>query len=101
MALFEILFFNKNLNIKIALCTMGKNENLYVKEFINYYIKLGVDKIFIYDDNDLNSEKISDMIEFKYKEYVEIFEAKKLKIKIQPEAFTDCYQKYNTKFDWM
>ena len=36
----------KKKEIKIALCTMGKRENLYAKEFINYYIKLGVDKIF-------------------------------------------------------
>ena len=30
-------------DIKIALCTMGRTENLYVKEFIEYYIKLGID----------------------------------------------------------
>ena len=47
--LIRIIIFNKKLNIKVALCTMGKNENLYVKEFISYYYKLGIDKIFIYD----------------------------------------------------
>ena len=25
-------------DIKVALCTMGKNENLYLKEFIEYYL---------------------------------------------------------------
>lgn len=30
---------------KIALCTMGKYENLYVKEFIDYYFKIGIDHI--------------------------------------------------------
>jgi len=45
-------------DIKIALCTMGKEENLYVEEFIEYYIKLGIDHIFIYDDNDPNKEQI-------------------------------------------
>ena len=33
---------------------MGKGENLYVNEFIDYYMNLGVDHIFIYDDNDIN-----------------------------------------------
>ena len=37
----------QNKNIKIALCTMGKNENLYAKEFVEYYLKIGVDHIMI------------------------------------------------------
>ena len=52
-------------NIKVALCTMGKYENLYANEFVEYYIKLGIDHIFIYDDNDPNTEKISDAKEIK------------------------------------
>jgi len=100
--LFSIIFkFNKNINIKIALCTMGKQENLYVKEFINYYIKLGIDNFFIYDDNDENSERISDMIDIQYKNIVEVYEAKKLKYVNQSLAFTDCYDKNKNKFDWI
>ena len=57
-----IILIFKRIKIKIAICTMGKKENLYIKEFILYYKKLGVDKIFIYDDNDDNSEKINDVI---------------------------------------
>ena len=57
-----MFFFLKSNQIKIALCTMGKKENLYVNEFINYYKKLGVNKIFIYDDNEPNSERIKDVI---------------------------------------
>jgi hypothetical protein len=95
------IIFTKQKNIKLAVCTMGKMENLYVKEFISYYFKLGVDKIFIYDDNDMNSERISDMIDFQYKEYVKIFEAKKINIPNQSKAFTDCYEKYNSFFDWI
>ena len=33
------------LNLQIALCTMGKGENLYSKEFIDYYFKLGINHI--------------------------------------------------------
>jgi hypothetical protein len=96
-----IIKFNKNINIKIALCTMGKQENLYVKEFISYYIKLGIDNFFIYDDNDENSERISDMIDIQYKNIVEVYEAKKLKFVNQSLAFTDCYDKNKNKFDWI
>jgi hypothetical protein len=80
---------------------MGKNENLYVKEYIRYYFKLGVDKIFIYDDNDMNSERISDMIDFRYKDFVKIYEAKKINIQNQSKAFTDCYEKNKSIFDWI
>lgn len=101
LLLFWIIIFNKRENIKVAICTIGKNENLYVKEFINYYFKLGVDKIIIYDDNDLNSEKISDMIDFQHKKFVKIYETKKINIPYQFQAFTDCYEKYNSIFDWI
>lgn len=80
---------------------MGKDENLYVKEFIRYYYKLGINKIFIYDNNDLNSEKISDMIDILYKKFVKIYDTKELKIFNQPQAFTDCYEKNKSKFDWI
>ena len=53
---------------------MGKLKNLYVEEYVNHYIKLGVDKIFIYDDNDINTEKFSDVLKKrKYGKYVTIF----------------------------
>ena len=38
---------------------MGKNENLYIKEFVDYYIKLGINHIFIYDDNENSTERFS------------------------------------------
>ena len=71
-------FFNNE--IKISLCTMGRKENLYVKEFVEYYIKLGIDHIFIYDDNEQNTEKISDALGNKYKNRITIYENIKLKL---------------------
>ena len=86
------LYFIKNLNnIKIALCTMGKKENLYIKEFVDYYIRLGIDHIFIYDDNDPNTEKMTNIINDTYKNIVTIYENIKDTIKDQPQAFTTCY----------
>ena len=35
-------------NIKVCMCTIGKEENLYAREFVNFYKEKGVDKIFIY-----------------------------------------------------
>ena len=93
-----IHFFNKE--IKISLCTMGKKENLYVKEFVEHYIKLGIDHIFIYDDNEQNTEKISNVLESKYKNKVTIYENIKYGITDQPTAFTNCYHNNLNKYDW-
>jgi hypothetical protein len=41
------------------------------------------------------------MIDFQYKKSVTIFEAKKINILNQSEAFTDCYEKYNRFFNWI
>ena len=98
-----IKFYSKLIkgnDIKVALCTMGKSENLYIKEFIDYYYKLGIDHIFIYDDNDLKEEKFIDALDNKQKKFVTIYEAKFFHIDNQSSAFTNCYQRNIDKFDW-
>jgi len=89
-----------NNEIKISLCTMGKKENLYVSEFVDYYIKLGIDHMFIYDDNDQNIEKILNALGNKYKNKVTVYENIKNRIKNQSEAFTECYHNNRDKYDW-
>ena len=42
--------------LKFALCTIGKLENLYARDFVLYYLELGVKKIYIYDNNEKNGE---------------------------------------------
>ena len=88
--------------IRVAICTMVKKENLYIKEFIKYYDKLGIDTIFIYDDNDNNTERIKDVIPNNIKVKVIIFENIKKTIKKQSNAYTHCYNHNNNnkKYDW-
>ena len=64
----------KDNNMKVALCTMGKLENRYANEFVEYHLKLGIDHIFIYDDNDPNTERIIDVIDDKSKPKVTTYE---------------------------
>ena len=53
---------NENKKLKVALCTMGRRENLYIKEFVSYYLTLGVDTLFLYDDNIEENEKFINAI---------------------------------------
>ena len=76
---------------------MGKEENLYVRELISYYQKIGVEKFIIGDNNFLNSEKFTDVIQ----DYINngIVDLKNLrgkKIK-QGEFFSDMYEEYKKK----
>ena len=86
--------------IKIALCTMGKKENLYAKEFIDYYMKLGVDHMFIYDNNEPFTEKIEDVLDNKYKNKITIYKTHNLNISHQTQSFTNCYRNNLKKYDW-
>ena len=87
--------------IKVALCAVGKKENLYILEFIEYYIKLGIDHFFIYDDNEPNTEKISSIVYPKYKQYVTIYENLTGRNRYQSVIYSDCYKNNNKEFDWL
>ena len=43
--------------LKYALFTIGKLEYLLARDFIIYYLQLGVDKIFIYDNNEIDNRQ--------------------------------------------
>ena len=87
--------------MSICICSIGKNENLYIREFVEYYIKLGVDKIFIYDNNDINGEKfetiLSDFIKINF---VEIIDVRGLS-SIQIPIYNYCYRKNYELYNWI
>ena len=60
-----IIFFKiakKNI-IKVCLCTLGKNENRYARQFVEHYKNLDIDKIFVYDNNDISGEKFEEVLQ--------------------------------------
>ena len=102
LKLFKILEqFHK---IGVCLCVIAKNENLYVKEFIEHYIKIGYNHIFIYDNNDVNGEHFDNIIK-KYiqKGLVSIINYRGRGLNTKPifDAYKDCYEKNNRKYDWL
>ena len=42
---------------------MGKKENLYSRQLISYYLNLGAEKFVFGDNNDPNTEKLSDVLQ--------------------------------------
>ena len=86
---------------KVCICTLGKNENLYSREFVEHYKKYGVDKIFIYDNNDIDGEKFENFLsDYINKGFVEIINYRG-KSKIQYPAFNNCYNKNKQIYNWL
>lgn len=87
--------------MKTAVCAIAKLENRYIREWVDYYIKIGFDKIILYDNNDIDGEYLIDPI----KEYVDLGQVELIDIRgkkgYQVEAYNECYQKYKDQFDWI
>ena len=88
-------------NLKVCLCVVCKEENLYIKEFVETYKKLGFNHIFIYDNNDINGEKLEEVINENVKEdFVTIINIRG-HIGPQMDSYFDCYEKNNLIYDWL
>lgn len=98
-----IIFYdiNKKRLLKVCLCVIGKRENRYAKEFVEHYKKIGYNKIFIYDNNEINDEKFEDVIQNEIdKGFVSIINYRGLKAR-QFHSYKDCYKNNNKNYDWL
>ena len=87
------------LRTKVAICAIGRLENRYAVEWVEHYNALGVDKIFIYDNNRVeDGELFADVLQ-PYIEtgFVEItyFEG------LQRDAYEKCYRDHSDEYDWI
>ena len=97
----EIIKFRIIKNTKICICTPVKNENRYIEEYVKHYKKYGVDKIFIYDNNEVDGERLENVLgEYVKKGFVEVFNYRG---KVTPlyNIMNDCYQRNYQIYDWL
>ena len=88
--------------MKVTLCAIGRGENSYAVEFVEYYKKIGFSKIFIYDNNFNGEEHFEDVLSpFIDEGFVEIVDWRNRKGQAQAEAYMDCYAKHGNECDWM
>ncbi len=87
--------------MNIALCVIGRLENQYVVEFVEWYKKLGFNKIIIYDNNHDGEEFFEEVIQQYIDDgIVEIVPYRDME-NVQIKAYSDCYIKYNSSYDWI
>ena len=88
-------------DIKVCLCTPLKKKNKYLAEFVQFYKQMGIDKIFLYDNNDANGEKLKDVVnDFIKSGFVEVSDWRG-KSQELAKMMHDCYQKNNKEYDWL
>ena len=89
--------------MKVALTAIVKNENKYLREWVEYYKQLGVDHIYIGDNNDSEGEQLETVL-YDYLElpnpYITIVNVKNKKIYQRP-LYEFVYNEYGYKYDWM
>ena len=83
--------------MQVVLCCMAKNEHLYINDFVEFYRKIGFDKIYIFDNDELNTHHISSCIKNKDKVIIKDIRGMKYE-KLQQFVYTHFYKMY--KFDW-
>jgi len=76
--------------MKISLVCIAKNEDNYIKEWVDYHKKLGFDNIFIYENNWVCN--ISDDIVIKIK-----FDGETKQI----DAYNNFIKKFKQDYDWV
>ena len=97
----EKLKNEKNYKYFFCFSSMGKLENMYVKELIDYYKNIGVNKFILGDNNDKDSERLADILQKEIDEgLVDILDFTGRK-KHQTEFFQDSYEMYKDKCRWM
>lgn len=100
--------------MKVLICAIAKNENRYIREWVEYYYDLGVSKIVLYDNNDVDGERfdsvIGDYIESgfvevvdyrgKHKSFTKSYAESSKNHGVQQDAYEECYHKYVDDYDW-
>lgn len=87
--------------LKVLICCIAKEENQYIREFVEYYKKLGATNVMIFDNNVDSGEHFEYVIKDYIDEgYVIMKDYRNRKV-CQLAAYQECYDNYNKDYDWI
>ena len=85
----------------IAICAIGRNENPYAVEWVEHYKKLGVSRIFVYDNYFGSETPLADTLkDYVAEGFVEVIPVPD-KPAAQCRAYEDCYRKHGNEYAWI
>ena len=83
--------------MKVALIGICRYANEYVEEWINHYLSIGIDHIYLCDNNDVNDDSLEHLLFNKFKNVSLInlrSDPHPSFIELQDKAYTTLYQLY-------
>lgn len=87
--------------IRTLLCCIGRHENQYIREYVEYYKKLGITNICLYDNNYDGEEHFEDVIGDYIDSGFVILKDYRNQSKCQIRAYEECYKEYSRKYNWI
>jgi len=84
----------------VAVCIIVRCENPYLREWCDHYLKLGVKKIFLYDNSREGDERPAEVLTG-YEDAVEIIDYTSVGLGAQVKAYTDCYMRHWREYGWI
>lgn len=87
--------------MKTAICTIIRNEEEYLVEWIAYHLALGFGHIFLYDNNDPGNDSVTRLCTGQtWEKQVAIIDYRG-RTAAQLEAYNECYAAVRKDFDWV
>ena len=84
----------------ICICLVIKNQFQYIKDFSTFYKNMGVKKIFLYDNSDIDTEDYRLVVSEEIKNsFIEVINIRGY-CGIQHIAYNHCYETNKHNFDW-
>lgn len=87
--------------MKTLLCVIGKLENHYIREFVEYHKNIGFTNIVIYDNNDVDGERFEEVINDYIQNGYVILKNYRGKVKAQVKSYNECYKEFKSEYDWI
>ena len=85
----------------VAICAIERNENPYAVEWVEHYKKLGVSRIFVYDNYFGSETPLADTLkDYVAEGFVEVIPVPD-KPAAQCRAYEDCYRKHGNEYAWI
>ena len=100
--LLKVLPTEEELNPKYnsIICAIAKNENNYINDWVNYYLNLGFEHIYLFDNNDSNKPWVGNNI--KQINKVTIFNVNNQHMKgMQLKCYDNFYKQFCHNFNWV
>ena len=92
--------YNKE-NMKIMLCCIGRMENKYIREYVEFYKSIGVTNICLFDNNRDGEDDFHDAIgDYIDSGFVILKDYRNRTEPVQLLAYNECYGEYKDEYDW-